>query len=281
MKKYVQKALRLILGAYYNFLSYFSSEYAAGKAFKTFSKVRKGRVSREQAAFLDSAKRENEWVVGHQIQTYHWVGSGDTVLLIHGWESNSYRWRHLIGYLREHDFDVMAFDAPGHGYSSGTQLDVPLYSKCLQKLIRKYQPRHLVGHSYGGITALYTQFCLAKTGVASIVTIGSHSEFHEIMAHFRQLLGLNQRVMQALDAYINQNYGFHIREFSSSKFVKTIEPKGLLFHDTKDSVVPFHASQRVHANWKDSILVATEGFGHSMHQESVNKRIVNFLISQN
>lgn len=279
ISKNVQKGIRRLYGAYYNVLSVFAREYAAETVFKTFTKVRKGRVMRQQTAFLDPAKKESVRLAGHQIQTYHWEGSGDTVLLIHGWESNSFRWQSLIGYLREHDFDIRAFDAPGHGYSSGQYLHVYLYSDCLQVLVRKYRPRYLVGHSYGGMTALYTQFRMQKTVVKGIVTIGSHSELHEIMDYFQQLLGLNQGIMEALDAYLKSRFGFYFHEFSSSRFVKSIPQKGLLFHDTTDPVVPFHASEKVHASWNDSILIATEGYGHSMNRDSVNKRIIDFLKS--
>ncbi len=241
--------------------------------------MRKGRVLPQQEGYLDQARDQRERVCGYDIQTYHWKGSRDTVLLVHGWESNSYRWRHLIRHLQEHDFDIRAFDAPGHGLSSGRYFHVPLYSECLLHMVQKHRPSHVVAHSVGGMTALYAHYREPASSVEQIVTIGSPSEFQEIMEHYRRLLGLNPRVMQALDDYVKGRFGFRLQEFSASAFAQTLRQKGLLLHDIHDSVAPFHASRKIHERWRDSILVATEGLGHSMQQEAVNKRIVDFLIS--
>lgn len=279
MQKLIKKNLPLIYGAYFNSLSYFSESLAAQKAFNTFCKVRKGKVLPHQASFLDQAKKETEIVAGHQIQSYEWCGTGDTVLLVHGWESNSFRWRNLIQFLRMNDFHIIAFDAPAHGYSNGEYLHVPLYSECLLHMLQKYRPKHLIGHSVGGMTALYTQYRYPENSVEKIVTIGAPSEFHEIMEHYRMLLNLGPRVMRGLDQLVMDRFGFRVREFSASAFAKKIDRKGMIFHDKLDSVTPFHASEHIHSQWEGSILVPTEGLGHSMHQDAVNKKIVDFLMS--
>lgn len=279
MQKLLKKNLPFFYGAYFNGLSYFSKSLAAKKAFDTFCKVRKGKVLPHQASFLDQAKKEKELVEGHEIQSYHWEGPGTTVLLVHGWESNSFRWRNLIRYLRENKFNILAFDAPAHGYSSGEYLHVPLYSECVLHMLRKHRPAHVVAHSVGAMTTLYTQYRYPENSVEKIVTIGSPSEFHEIMEQFRRLLNLNPRVMHALDELVMDRFGFRVREFSASAFARTIDRKGLIFHDKLDTIAPFHASEQVHSQWHGSILVSTEGLGHSMHQDAVNKKIVDFLIS--
>ena len=279
MSKKIRALLPRIYGAGYNALSYVSSRHAAEMAFRTFCKVRKGRILPHQASFLERAMYEREHIAGHTVQSYRWKGEGDSVLLVHGWESNTFRWRNLIATLQEAGFDIWAFDAPGHGHSPGIYLHVPLYSDCLIHMIKKYNPKYVVGHSVGGMTALYTQYREPENGVEKIVTIGSPAEFHEIMTHFRMLLGLNRRLNRALEAYIQNKFGFQVREFSSPVFAGKIRQKGLLLHDRGDTVAPFRASEQVHAHWKNSSLVETNGLGHSMHQEAVNKKILDFLIS--
>ena len=279
MKKWLAKILPLAYGAYFNLLSLFSRKKAAKKAFQTFCTIRKGRVRPEQADFLENAKNGQEVVENRKLQTYQWRGNGDTVLLLHGWESNSYRWRNLISYLKKADFNILAFDAPGHGHSSGKWLHVPLYTECVQHIVEKYDPKHMVAHSVGGMTALYNQFKYPESPIEKIVTIGSPSEFHEIMSEYQRVLGLSKRVMKSLNEYVQENFGFQIRDFSTSRFAASNTKKGLLFHDRLDAIAPFHASEQVHANWKGSELVATEGLGHSMHQAEVNQKIVDFLNS--
>lgn len=280
MKK-IQAVLRPIigktLGVYLNVLVVFSASRAARVAFFIFCKVRKGKVAKHQEPYLVAAKNKIESVANHNIQTYFWQGTGDVVLLVHGWESNSFRWRNLVQILQDAGFSVLAFDAPAHGFSSGKYLHVPLYAECVAYLVKKYAPRHIIGHSMGGMTALYYAHRDPDTSLEKIVTIGSPSEFQDIMNEFQRILGFNKRVLRALDQFIFEEFGFHVHEFSSRRFVENRKQKGLLLHDKLDRIIPFHASEQVHKVWKDSVLISTEGLGHSVNKKSVNQQIVRFL----
>ena len=277
MKQLFAKFVPLAYGQYFNLLELFSGKTAATTAFDVFCIVRKGRIQPQQMPYLQQAKYTVETINNHQIQTYRWKGEKSTVLLVHGWESNSFRWRNLVAKLKAANFDIIAFDGPGHGYSSGTKMHVPLYAQCAQHIISKYRPQFVIGHSVGGMTALYNEYKNPDSSIEKIVTIGSPSEFYDIMKHFQQLLNFNNRVLGALDQFIQERFGFSIQEFSTSEFVKTNTKKGLLIHDELDAIAPFQASENVHANWKDSTLVKTKGLGHSMHQDQVNERIISFL----
>lgn len=277
MKKLLAPLIAKCYGLLFNLYVLIAPNKTAEWAFHVFAKVRSGRVRPDQVAYLEDAKKEVVPVEGHQIQVYEWPGNKATVLLVHGWESNSWRWHKLIEKLQAADFHVLAFDAPAHGHSSGTLLYVPLYAAVVQALMQRYQPKHTVGHSVGGMTLLYNEYKSPNAHLEKMVTIGSPSEFHEIMMHYQQLLGFNKLVMRTIDHYVQQRFGFYIREFSSRAFVKGNTKKGLLFHDRYDPIAPYHASVDVQRHWEGSLLVTTEGFGHSMHQDQVNEKILDFL----
>lgn len=277
MKKLLAKIIPLMYGRWLNLLVFLNKRKAAQTGFDIFTTVRKGRVKSIQRAFLESAMFCTEEVLGQHIQAYRWPGKKETVLLLHGWESNTYRWRNLIKKLQEHDFDILAFDAPGHGHSTGKKLHVPLYANTTRHFLTKYRPTYVVAHSIGGMTILYDHYRNPASSVKKIVTIGSPCDFSDIMEHFQQILKFNNRVMKAMDKYLKEWFGLHINEFSSARFVMDNAKEGLLFHDKKDAQVPFSASEKVHRHWKGSELIATEGLGHSMHQEEVNEKIIEFL----
>ncbi|MDO6517661.1 alpha/beta fold hydrolase [Zobellia uliginosa] len=277
MRKNLNKMLPKVYGRYFNLLARVSPKKAAEKAFYVFCTVRKGRVLPNQKEYLDQAKNGTINVQGHTLQTYAWPGNKETVLLVHGWESNTFRWRNLIAKLREADYNIVAFDAPAHGYSSGQYLNLPLYSDGVQAMIEKYDPKYLIGHSMGGMTLMYNEFHHQNAHVEKMVTIGSPSEFYEIMDHYQKLLNFNDKVRKALEAFVLDRFGFTVNEFSSSRFAKKNTKKGLLLHDELDKLAPFHASEAVHAQWKGSTFIRTKGLGHSMHQEHVNDQIVDFL----
>src|SRR5210317_2463091 len=114
MNKYIPK----IVGVYLNVLSIFSSDYAANKALHLFSKPRKGRLKPYQEKFLDSAIQQTLYFEDLAIQVYHWEGTKETILLAHGWESNTARWKNKINLFKKEGFNIIALDAPAHGKSS-------------------------------------------------------------------------------------------------------------------------------------------------------------------
>ena len=280
MKKLVYRILALAYGAYFNILALFSKKLAGEKAITVFSSPRKGKVLPIQASFLNKAEDIMIEVGGKQIQTYSWAGTKETVLLLHGWESNSFRWRNLISFLRNANFAIVAFDAPAHGNSSGSIFNVPLYAECAQHVLKHYKPTFMIGHSVGGMAALYNQYIYPHNSIQKVVTIGAPSELYELMEYYQNLLGFNNDVLSALDDYFQAHFGFGIRDFSSSQFVKKIQIEGLLVHDIEDPITPYHNSEKVHANWKNSKLISTRGLGHSMHQDHINNQIIDFLKSK-
>jgi pimeloyl-ACP methyl ester carboxylesterase len=279
MTTYLQRILPKLYGIYFNFLALLSKEKVALDAFTLFCTPRKGKILQLQSSFLEEAKHEVITVGGKQLQTYCWPGKKETVLLIHGWESNSFRWRNLIGLLQEEGYEIIAFDAPAHGNSSGSILNVPLYAECTQHVIQRFNPDSIVGHSVGGMTAVYHQYLYPDTSVQKIVTVGSPSELHDIMLQYKKILGFNNRVLSALDEYFKKHFGFGIHGFSTASFASNITIPGLLIHDEQDTIAPVKASEKVHASWKNSTLIKTSGLGHSMHQPAVSEQIINFLKS--
>lgn len=279
MKKVLNVILARLYGAYFNILALFSKKKAAESAFTLFCTPRKGKILPVQKDFLKMAESDTLVIGGMSLQTYAWHGDKETVMLLHGWESNSFRWRNLIRKLRKEGYNVIAFDAPAHGKSTGEILNVPLYAECTDHMVRKYKPKYIVAHSVGGTTAVYHQYQYNTNGVEKLVTIGSPSELKEIMEVYQGILRFNNRVLNALDAYFAKHFGFRIHEFSTSRFASELKLKGLLIHDELDKVAPVTASERVHKNWKNSELIKTRGLGHSLHQEEVNQKILDFLKS--
>lgn len=277
MEQIKKRWLPLLYGQWLNIIAFFDRKKAAKIAFDIFCTIRKGRVLPEQRAFLDKAKHSVEIVGEHHIQTYRWPGKKSTVLLLHGWESNTFRWQKLIKKLREYDFDILALDAPAHGNSSGTQLHVPLYAESVRHLLKRFQPKFVVAHSMGGMTIIYDHYINASSSVEKIVTIGSPCEFEGFMHQYQQILKFNNRVWKAMDGRLKKWFGYHFKEFSSARFVANNTIKALLFHDRFDHQVAHNESVRVHEHWQGSRLISTEGLGHSMQDDQVNQQIIAFL----
>ncbi|MFK7813385.1 MAG: alpha/beta fold hydrolase [Maribacter sp.] len=281
MKKIIGNLITKTVGFYFNFASLFVPKKIAKKAFLLFCTPRKGKVLKSQKGFLEDAKDlilEEDQII---IQTYRWKGSGPTVLLMHGWESNSFRWRNIIPHLQKENYNIIALDAPAHGNSSGDTFNLPLYSSCAQNVINTYNPSFVIGHSIGGMTALHNLYKYEKENktIVKVVTLGSPSELTDFMKQYKKMLGLSNRMMRLQKKYFRETFGFKFADFSSPKFVKNNTKMGLLIHDELDKIAPFWSSEQVHAHWKGSKLITTKGLGHSLHQDKVRYEIIDFLKS--
>ncbi len=277
MREKFQKYLPLIIGKQLQFLFFFSRKKALAKAYILFCTPRKGRILPEQEYFLEEAEDEIILIDDAQIQTYRWPNMGETILMVHGWESNTHRWRTLIQKLHEKNFNVVAFDAPAHGNSSGKILNVPLYTKCLQKIVELYRPNHILGHSVGGTATIFHQYTYPNQEIEKLIILAPPSELSRIMKGYQEILKLSPKFMNALNQHFKDKHGFYFEEFSAALFAKKLTKKGLLIHDKHDDVAPHTEAEDISKNWNDVQFITTEDFGHSLFFDEVDDMILDFL----
>jgi len=272
-KKIVAKSI----GKYLNLLSLIAPNYTAKKTLEIFAKVRKGKIDKDKIfPILEEGKQNRFQCNGHEIQRYHWKDSGKKVLLLHGWESNTHRWRNLIRSLKTKDFDIHAIDAPAHGYSSGTYHYLTNYADAATKMIEEYEIEIIVGHSMGGMAMLFAKSIKPLETVKQLVSIGAPTDFSLIVAGYQNTIGFNKRVYRLLDQLIEKEIKVGIKEFSTSKFTYENLGELLILHDRLDPTIPLWQAERIQKNVGGELFI-TEGFGHSMHQKEVCQKIMEFL----
>jgi pimeloyl-ACP methyl ester carboxylesterase len=267
------------IGLYINVLSYVAPKKAFNLAYQFFSNPRSGRLqSASLPEILQKSHRETHQLNEHNVKTYHWQGNETVVLLMHGWESNSSRWEKLLPQLLNTGSTIIALDAPAHGLTNGKEFTVPLYASFAEMVIQKYQPQHIIGHSMGGITAIYHQHQYGNPLLQKMVLLGAPSDFRIILHNYLKLLSLNNKIKSAFYQYTKERFQIDIDDFSGQAFLKTSQVQGLIIHDNDDTVVLFEEAKKLAFAWKSAKLISTKGLGHSLHDEEVNQRIVAFLL---
>ena len=279
MKKIFRKLLPLLVGTYLNLLHFFSVKKATKIAFTIFCKPRKGNITKEQLPFLNTADWDFFDCDGVKIQTYHWPGNAKKIVLAHGWESNSSRWQNLITHLQKNQYNILAIDAPAHGNSSGALITIPLYASCLQKINASFKPDIIVGHSVGALTAIYHQYKyqLNATTVKKIIALAPPGEMSRIINDYKNLLKLNPLIIESLDHYFKAHFNYHFEEFSAPVFADKITIEGLIIHDENDEIAPFTEAEAIHEKWDNSILIKTNGLGHSLQDKNIYQEIISFI----
>lgn len=266
-----------LVGLYLNCISYISRSYAINRALNLFTKPRAGKINEQQSDFLGTAFREELNYDGYEIMTYRWLGNNKTILLAHGWESNSARWQSLIYQLCKKQYNVIAVDAPAHGRSSGNEFTGILYSEFINVAVKRFKPEIIVGHSVGGMAAVFFQYKYQIDTIEKMILVGTPSEFTGVLKHYTDMLGYNQRITEGINTTIIERYGKHPKEFSTAKYSQKISAKALIIHDEKDDIIPYNDALLIKENFKNSKLITTKGFDHSMNNDEVQGYIEDFI----
>ena len=278
MKKINYFLLTKSIGLYVNILSFISPKKATQIAYDLFSIPRKGKIALDSIPeILQDAEAIAFEFEGNAIQTYTWKGDETVIFLIHGWESNSARWKKALPFLLKTGNTIVAIDAPAHGLSSGKDFNVPKYAEFINHIAQKFKPQILIGHSIGGKACLYYQSLYQNPSIQKMVILGAPSDFLVILKNYIKLLSLNSIIYKGLETYYLENYNLNIAEFSGRFFSSKIRIKGLIAHDVDDAVVAYSEGEKNATAWNDALFITTKGIGHSMNDYDLYQKISVFL----
>jgi pimeloyl-ACP methyl ester carboxylesterase len=268
-----------IIGNSLNAISYISPKYASDKALNLFSTPRKGRVLEKQKAFLDSAQTHQLKHENLNILTYNWKGIGKTILLAHGWESNTHRWEVLINQLKALNYNIIALDAPAHGASSGKQFNAVMYSECIHLVAEHYKADIIIGHSVGGMATGFYQNKYQNKNLEKLILLGAPSEFTGVFKRYVDMMGYNKRIENGLNNLVLKRFNNLPSYFSLATFAKNIDTKTLIIHDVEDKIIPYNDAEMIAENHKNATFITTKGYGHGLRNEIVNNHILEYIAS--
>jgi hypothetical protein len=278
MKKAIYFLLAKSVGFYINLVNFVFPEKAAQLAHGYFSQPRKGKLVKSklpktlQVAHSETIQHNEE-----TIQTYIWEGNETKILLIHGWESNSSRWKKMLPYLNKSGSTIIAIDGPAQGLSSGKEFTVTKYAEFIDIVAKKHQPNYIIGHSLGGKASLYYQYKYQNPGIQKMVILGAPSDFKIILNNFIRLLSLNKKIRKVLENKYTTLLNHDLDLFSAHEFASKIDVKGFLAHDIDDTVVLFKEGKKIAGSWKNAQFMETKGLGHKLHDDDLYKKIYAFL----
>jgi pimeloyl-ACP methyl ester carboxylesterase len=247
-------------------------------AYTLFSHPRNGRLKKENLPkLLLKSEHETHFHNNQQFQTYTWKGNDEIILLVHGWESNSNRWKEFLKQLKKTGKTIIAIDGPAHGLSDGKEFNVPLYAEFINVVVQKYHPQVLIGHSIGGTACAYYQHLFPNHTIQKMVLLGAPSDFSVLLQNYINILHLNTKIHNYLIDYTKERFNFNIADFSAAKFLENSRISGLIAHDLDDTVVLFEEAKKIAAAWKTAELIQTKGLGHSMHDNYLYQTVIDFL----
>jgi len=219
---------------------------------------------------------------GKKISGYRWNYSQPKKLLIlHGYESSSYKFDHFISKGIKQGYEVLAFDAPAHGQSEGKSVTLQDYVDMIRKVVEQYGPIDaFICHSFGGLALAHYLESVKPDPHTRVVLIAPATETTTAIDSFFRFLQLNDAVRKEFEALILQRSGSKSSHFSISRAMKHIKVPILWIHDEDDKITPVTDVMKVKDKGYPNIeFMFTHGLGHSRiyRDAEVKKKIFSFL----
>lgn len=267
------------IGLYLRILNSISSKVGGKHAFYIFCSPFSAKITPKQQSFLDTAEQETILVDGEKIQLYKWGNGTQKVLCVHGWRSNTYRWRDYINALTQKGCTVYSIDFPAHGNSQGRFWNLLKGEASIKATINHIGVVDtFIAHSVGCFCSLYFFDQNPTLQPNKIVSLASAGKVHDFIGEVKKMLSLTQREIKNLMDYFISFTGKDPDYFNIENFFGHIKTKALLIHDDEDPDTDVKYSKRLHELYNDSQLFITKGLGHKLRSKDVLERAVDFIV---
>lgn len=275
---------RIAIGYYrtkFRILSTVSKKKTAEIALDLFS-TPQFRYKRIFPKIFDEAEKLNFSIEGETVQGYRWNKGGiKRVLIAHGFNSSVAGFGHFVKPLIEKNYEVLAFDAPAHGKSTGTKINAVVYKEMIVAINERYGPiQSYMGHSFGGLAISLALEEIQHNENYRVVLIAPATESKTAIDFFFSFMKLNGEVRKEFDHYIYSLKNRPPEWYSVSRAVKNLKAKILWVHDEEDRITPWRDAKKVkEENLPNVGFLITKGLGHRGIYKDANvaKTIIGFL----
>jgi esterase/lipase len=238
------------------------------------------RVRRKPANYLSALP-----LGAQQISIYHnlrklvgfeWQGDGATVLLVHGWEGNLGQMLSFVEPLLRRGFRVLAFDAPGHGYSPSQPSHLIGMADAVQDIAEQHGPIHgVIAHSLGAAASLMS----FKRGTAldpqKLALIAPMPDLDTHLHNFSEIAALSGAMRARLRSKVESYIGMPIEACHPAE---PVTASTLIIHDCYDQFSPVEAGFDLAKQLK-AAMITTENLGHRgiLKDSQTVQRVADFM----
>lgn len=214
------------------------------------------------------------------VATYRWGESDKTVLMLHGWSGRGAQLGAFAKPLVEMGYQVVAFDAPGHGRTPGNTSSIFRMTEALKAVVNETGPiSAVITHSFGAMVLAYAMRHAGFT-TGKAVCISSPTTPLFLVNRFCEVMQVDNKTRQAFMRHVESQYQTGVWDLlSADKNIKNIPLPGLVIHDENDSDVPVEYGKQLADAWSGSRFHLTKGLGHRriLRNREVIKLVTEFL----
>jgi omega-6 fatty acid desaturase (delta-12 desaturase) len=194
---------------------------------------------------------------------YVWPKKGPTVLLVHGWGTDSSSMYSIARALGTAGYRVVTYDAPAHGASPGNRATMTEFVRALSELIDELgDVQALVSHSLGSIATIAALARHKGTMPKQIILISPPCTMNEILRGFADYLQLSPRVVERVRGELLRRNGVPVDHWDIGTLGENLHIPTMVIHDREDPLVPLAEGEKVSGFLPDARLEVTAGLGH-------------------
>ncbi|NNM07917.1 MAG: alpha/beta hydrolase [Flavobacteriaceae bacterium] len=277
----MKKILPKIIGGILNILTPIFPKYTSDFTFNLLSRIKRVPVSEEGQLFFSTGDTTWLQVAGFKTALHRWGTGSKKILFLHGWMSNSQRWRTYIQALDPAEYTCYSLDAPAHGTSDGNYFNLEIYRQAYKASLDITGPIDvLVSHSMGNLTAGYQFLSDRSVGVASYVVMGSPSGIEIVFDYAEETLGLSKRMLKNLKIKTDRVLKVPNRELTMSNFFQHMDKPVFVIHEESDDVTPIAPMKAAVSGCDQIKTLYTSGLDHTLKGPEVLKAVTNFISEQ-
>ncbi len=207
-----------------------------------------------------------------------------SVLVVHGWTSESSFMTALAEPMRRSGFRVVLIDCPAHGLSDGERVSLIDCARAVLSVGEQLGPfEHVVAHSMGCLAALLAGRGAAPFGRAQdfgrYVLISAPNAFGEVTGTFARERGLSRAAQRHYERHLERLACRPIRSFRADRFLEVIDRPALLIHADNDAEIPLHNAEGIAARCPKARLLVMPGLGHRkiLYAPPVIRAVIAYL----
>ena len=273
MKKISAKSIGVLI----NITAWLFPSWSTDFSFNLLCKVKRVGISDAGKAFFSKGKTIYITSDNYIAALHKWGTGKKKILFVHGWLSNSQRWRPYVDQLDLNLYTVYALDAPGHGMAKGNKLHVEAYRGCIELALTEIgRVDTMVCHSLGSLATAYASLSNIKLPVGRFVIMGAPSGMDAIFVYFKEVLNLSERAIDNLEKKIKTILQVPHREITMARFFEEVQQPVLVIHDKGDRVTPFLAIKTAIPVNSTIKTYFVEGLDHNLKGENIIKKSNRF-----
>jgi pimeloyl-ACP methyl ester carboxylesterase len=210
------------------------------------------------------------------VQWYRWGEAEKRVLLVHGWGGRATQFAALVPLLLGAGYQVVGYDAPGHGASSGEFASGPASARAARQTAERSGPIYaVIAHSLGASAAAIAldQGLRLEKAIMLAPLVFILPSLHTFADHH----AASENVRAALFRQFERRYSENI--ISPCRLATNFQPRGLILHDPRDPEVPIAHGRAFADCWPGCRLEEQPAVGHwrILRAREVSDKILAFL----